>query len=137
MIGRDEPVLRRNGVEPAAEATLLDLDDAMAARADEVMVVQLGAEPVTELRAVMRQGVDHAFVGEEGERAVHGREPGELRSRSRRQSSCAVMSSRSRRARPHLEPLAGDSDVLAEEKRGEVCLVARLLTCVWCSRRWE
>src|ERR1700693_4203395 len=76
MIGRSEAVLRRDGVEPVAEATLLDLDDAVAARAHEVMVMRLGAEPVAELRAVVRQRVDDALVREQRERAVHSCEPG-------------------------------------------------------------
>ena len=76
MIRRDEAVLRRDGVEPFAEPALLDLDDAVAARADEVMVMGVRAEPLAELRAVMRERVDYGLVGEERERAVDGREPG-------------------------------------------------------------
>jgi hypothetical protein len=61
-------VLLRDGVEPGAEAALLDLDDTMAARAHEVMVVRLRAEAVAELRPVMGHRVDNAPLGQERKR---------------------------------------------------------------------
>ena len=49
MARRDEAVGLRDALEPGVELAFLELDDLMAVRADEVMVVPLAAEPVAEL----------------------------------------------------------------------------------------
>ena len=45
VVGGDEAVPLRDLVRPLADAALAHLDHAMAALADEVMVVRVGAEP--------------------------------------------------------------------------------------------
>jgi hypothetical protein len=52
VVGHDEAVPRRHLVDPTVDA-LLDLDDPVAVRTEQVMVVRVGAQPVAELRAVM------------------------------------------------------------------------------------
>ena len=46
MVGRDEAVLLRGGGDPVVEPALLDLDDAVAALADQVVMVRVAAEAV-------------------------------------------------------------------------------------------
>ena len=70
MIRRHEAVPRAHRVEPLVETALLDLDDAVAVRAHEMMMVRIGAEPVAELAAVMGQRVDHVVLVQEGKRPV-------------------------------------------------------------------
>jgi hypothetical protein len=53
MLGRDEAVLFRCGGDPLLEPALLDLDHAVAALAQEVVVVLAAAEPVALLPAVV------------------------------------------------------------------------------------
>ena len=50
---RHEAVGFRDPIEPLLELALVQLDDLMAARADEVMVVSLAAEAVAELTGMM------------------------------------------------------------------------------------
>ena len=68
-------MLLRDAVEPGAELAVVQLDDAVALGADEVMVVALGAAAVAELAGAVREDVDDALVREEPERPVDGREP--------------------------------------------------------------
>jgi hypothetical protein len=53
MLGGDEAVLLRGGGDPAVEPALLDLDDAMAPLAEQVMVMRIAAEPVALLAATV------------------------------------------------------------------------------------
>ncbi len=74
VVSRDEAVPCAHGVEPLVEPALLDLDDAVAVRAHEVMMVRVGTESITELAAVMRQGVDHVVLVQQCKCPVDGRE---------------------------------------------------------------
>ena len=49
---------------PGVELAVCELDDAMTARADEVMVVLVAAPAVAELALAVGERVDHAFVRE-------------------------------------------------------------------------
>jgi zinc transport system substrate-binding protein len=72
--GRHEVVCLRHTLQPGLEVALVELDDATAARADEVMVMALAAPAVAELSGVVRERVDDALLGQEPQRAVDGRE---------------------------------------------------------------
>ena len=76
MVGRDEAVLLRGGGDPVVEPALLHLDHAVAALAEQVVVMRVAAEPVALLAAVVREDVDDALLAEQRERAVDGGEPG-------------------------------------------------------------
>ena len=78
----------------------VELDDAVAARADEMVVVPVSAEAVAELALAVGERVDHALVGEEPERAVDGGEP---------------------------EPLAAPAQALVELLRGHVVVLLHQL----------
>ena len=58
--------------DPFVEAAVLKLDDTMATRAHEMVVVVLAAQAVAKLAAVMGERVDHAPLVEQGEGAVDG-----------------------------------------------------------------
>ena len=75
MAGRDEPLFRGDAVEPWVERAVVKLDDPVALRADEVVVVLVAAPAVAELTRVVGEDVDDTLVGEQSERAVHGGEP--------------------------------------------------------------
>jgi hypothetical protein len=75
MGGRGEPVLLRAPLHPRLEIAVGELDDAVAARADEMVVMHVAAEPVAELARVVGEGVDGALLVEERQRAVHGCQP--------------------------------------------------------------
>lgn len=62
-------------LEPGVELALLDLHNAVALGADEMVMVPLAAPAVAELSRVMGEGVDHSLLGEEPERPVDGRKP--------------------------------------------------------------
>ena len=76
MVRRDESVPAADLVEPVSEPALLDFDDPVAARAGEVMVMRVAAQPVAELGAVMRERVDDPLLAQHCERPVDGRETG-------------------------------------------------------------
>lgn len=75
MAGRDEPVRGGEPLERGLELAAAELDHAMAARADEVVVVVVPAPPVADLSGAVGEGVDGAGAREERERPVHGRKP--------------------------------------------------------------
>ena len=72
MLRHDEVTAGGDLVDPAAKVAVVDLDDAVAARADEVMMMSIGAEPVAELAAVVGQRVHDAVVAKHGECPVDG-----------------------------------------------------------------
>src|SRR5581483_1036705 len=76
VIGGDEAVPARDLGQPAVEAALTHLDHAVAAGAEQMMVVRLGAEAVAMLAAVVRERVHDALRREQRERAVDGGEAG-------------------------------------------------------------
>ena len=88
-----------DALEPGAELAVLQLDDLVAVRADEMVMVALAAPAVAELAGVVREGVDDAFAREQPERAVDGREPEPLASA----------------AQPLVELLGGDVVSLAHQ----------------------
>ena len=69
-----EAVLRRDRVEPGVEAAAGELHHPVAGRAHQVVVVLAAAEPVARLPWPVREDVDDTLLGEDGERAVDGRE---------------------------------------------------------------
>src|SRR6185312_16579089 len=69
-----ESVLLGGARDPVVEPALPHLDDAVAALAEEVVVMLDAAEPVALLAAVMRENVDDALRAEERERPVDGGE---------------------------------------------------------------
>ena len=75
MVRCHEAVLGGEAVEPRVELALAELDDPMAAGADEVMVMLVAAPPVAELVGAMRDRVDDALALEQAERPVDGGEP--------------------------------------------------------------
>jgi zinc transport system substrate-binding protein len=99
MPGGHEAVVARDAVEPRPQLALGELDDTVALRADEVMVVTLGAAAVAELTGPVGEDVDDTLVGEEPERPVDGREPEALAAG----------------AQPLVEVLGGDVVGLSEE----------------------
>lgn len=63
---------------PLVERAVLHLYDAVAGRADEVVVVLVAAEAVAHLRGAVGQGMDHMALAQEPERPVDGREADRL-----------------------------------------------------------
>ena len=59
-------MLCRDAVDPAIEPAPAELDDSMAARANEVVVVLVPAQPVAELALVMRERVDDSGTCQRG-----------------------------------------------------------------------
>jgi hypothetical protein len=75
LVRRRREVGRRgHPLEPVVEAAVGQLDHAVAAGADEVMVVLVAADPVAALLGAVREDVDDALLGQDAERAVDGRE---------------------------------------------------------------
>ena len=75
MAGGDEAVRGRYRLEAGLEITADELDDAMATRADEMVVMVVGADPIAQLAGMMAEDVDDPLVAKERERSVDGREP--------------------------------------------------------------
>ena len=67
-------VCRGDVVEPRVETAVRELDHAMAARANEVVVVLPAAEAVAGLARPVREHVDDALVGQDREGPVDRRE---------------------------------------------------------------
>jgi hypothetical protein len=55
-------LLRRALGQPGVEIAVAQLDNAMTALADEMVVMLLAAEPITGLPGMVHQGVDHAAL---------------------------------------------------------------------------
>lgn len=53
MLGGGKAVCSCEVVDPGAELALVDLDDSVTPSADEVVVVRVAAQPVTEFDAVV------------------------------------------------------------------------------------
>src|SRR5437899_312429 len=128
MVGRHEAVPAADLVEPVAEPALLDLDDSMAARAGEVMMVRVAAQAVTELGAVMRERVDDALLAEQRERPVDRREAGARVAlpKPSPQSLRGDVVLLTGELRQHLEALFRHAEALLREERG---VVAARLQC--------
>ena len=62
---RDEAVAAGDLIEPGPELAVHELDDTVAVRADEVVVVPLGAPAIAELAGVVRDRVDDALLCQE------------------------------------------------------------------------
>ena len=125
MLGREEAVSCGDGVDPVAEVAFVDLDDSVAAIAEQVMVVRVGAEPVAVLVPVVRQDVDHAVVDEQGEGAVDGGDPDEVVPAVAKTLPELLGRRIVRLARElgeHGDPLGGRPHALALEKLGELGL---------------
>ena len=73
-----EPVLSRGCRQPFVHFAALELGDAVAARADEMVMVALAAEAITGLARPVGEFVDDAVLAEKRERPVHRREPDPL-----------------------------------------------------------
>ena len=73
--GGGEAVLLGAALHPRLEIAVRQLDDAVAAGADEVMMVDVAAEPVAEFSCVMGERVHGAVLVEKRQRPVHGGEP--------------------------------------------------------------
>jgi hypothetical protein len=71
----DEAVFRGKTVEPRVELAVAELDDAVAAAADQVMVVRFAAEPVAGFARLVHQRIDDALPAQQRERAVNRRQP--------------------------------------------------------------
>jgi zinc transport system substrate-binding protein len=67
-------VLARSFPEPFVHLTAFEFGNAVAARADEMMVVPLAAQSVARLARPVRELVDDAVLAEEGKRPVDGGE---------------------------------------------------------------
>src|SRR5436305_15241454 len=63
----DEAVRGRDALEPAVQLAVSQLDDAVALRADEMVMMLLAAEPVARLRRAVHQGVDDSALAEQCE----------------------------------------------------------------------
>lgn len=75
MVGGGETVPLGAALHPRLQVAFGELDDAVAAGADEVMVMDVAAQPVAELARVMGERVHGAVLLEERQRPVHGGEP--------------------------------------------------------------
>ena len=100
MAGGHEAVRLGDALEPGAQLAVLQLDDLVAVRADEMVMMAFAAPAVAKLARVVREGVDDAFVREQSQRAVDGREP---------------------------EPLSPAAQALVELLRGDVVSLAHQL----------
>src|SRR5207253_1473645 len=121
VIRRDKAVARRRLVHPAVEIARLHFDDAMAALANEVVMVGFAAEAVALLPAVVGEDIDHAGVAEERERAVDG---SQTRGRvPAAQPAPQLLRGRvvplERELREHLEPPRRRADAVAFEQSGQ------------------
>src|SRR4029079_6781065 len=74
VVGGDEAVALRRGRDPVVEAALLHLHHAVAALAEQVMMMLVPAEPVALLASVVGEDVDDAVLAQERQRAIHGGE---------------------------------------------------------------
>ena len=63
-------MLARSFAEPFVQLTAFEFGNAVAARADEMMVVPLAAQAVARLARPVRELVDDAVLAEEGKRPV-------------------------------------------------------------------
>jgi hypothetical protein len=70
-----EPVRSGSLAEPGVQIAVDELDYAVTALADQMVVMLLAAEPVAGLARVMAERIDGAAFAESRERPVHGREP--------------------------------------------------------------
>jgi hypothetical protein len=70
-----EALLAADAREPFGERAALELDDALAGDAGEVVVVRVSAEAIRRLAAAPRERVDRPVLGQRLEGAVNGREP--------------------------------------------------------------
>jgi hypothetical protein len=59
VAGREESMIGGHALEPTLQAAVDDFDDAVAPRAEEVMVVLFSAAPVTGFAWMVTQRVDH------------------------------------------------------------------------------
>lgn len=127
VVGGHEAVTRCDGVGPGAEVALLDLDDAMAAGAEQVMVVRIAAQAIAELAAVVGERVDDALLVEEREGAVDRREAdrGGAAAQAAPQRLGRKVVALACELLEHLEPLARRADAPLLEQTGER-LVIRL-----------
>jgi hypothetical protein len=66
----DEAVIRRDFVDPVAEAALVDLDDLVALHAEQMMMVGVGAKAEALLCSMMGERIDDACLAEARERAI-------------------------------------------------------------------
>ena len=67
-----EPVRVAEPRQPRVEVALVELDDAVAALADQVVVVSAAAQAVAGLARAVRERVDSAALGQRREGAVDG-----------------------------------------------------------------
>ena len=74
MARQCEALLAADAAKPLLERAALELDDALARDAGEVVVVREAAQPVRRFAARARERVDRPVLGERLQRAVHGRE---------------------------------------------------------------
>jgi hypothetical protein len=74
MARQREALLAADAPEPFLERAALELDDALARDAREVMVVRVAAKPVGRLAAGARERVDRSVLGERLQRSVDGGE---------------------------------------------------------------
>jgi hypothetical protein len=110
---------------PRLEIAVGQLDDAMAAGADEMMVVDVAAQPVAELAGVVRQRVHGAVLMEERQRPVHGGQPdaGALPAQPVVELTSGDVVALARQLLDDLEPLGRLPDPVAGEESG--CLIRR------------
>ena len=70
-----EAVLPAQAKEPGIELAVLQLHDAVAFAADQMVMMSIAAEAVTDLPGTMGERVDDALLTQQRERAVDGRQP--------------------------------------------------------------
>jgi hypothetical protein len=81
MLGRDEPLLLGDPVNPGAQIAADELDDPVTPRAQQVvMVVVAAAEAIAALGGVMAEDLHEAAVDERRQRSIDGRQPDPLAS---------------------------------------------------------
>jgi hypothetical protein len=68
----DEPVLPRDALEAGLEVALAELDDPVAARADEVVMMLIRAQAIAELSRPVAEDIDHPLLAEAGKGPVDG-----------------------------------------------------------------
>jgi zinc transport system substrate-binding protein len=112
-----EAVALRRPRHPGVDLAALELLDAMAARADEVVVVSRAAEPVTTLPGVVYELVDDILLAQDGQRPIDRREADPLAALAQPRVdllSCGVVRLGGE-CLEHEEPLGGRADADADE----------------------
>jgi zinc/manganese transport system substrate-binding protein len=120
-----EVVFREHPLEPVGQALLVNLNNSVAVGTDQMMVMRLSAKPVAELSLVVSECVHDAFLAQQRERSVDGRETDRRSARlTKTLPQCLrrhVIGLGGQLAK-HLQSLARDLDIVPRQQIGEIWL---------------